>query len=266
MKRLFVCLAVLALSAPAFAADIAKNEDVYIEGVPGSYSDDYGRGNALVASIIQGTFTDVGPYFQTAMDSHGLSTDIIYDPFGVWPPMDDYLVVCVSTADMWWSYNWAPDEAILASYMDNAGKVMLVGQDYIYSRGDTYAGFPNNYLGVCGFTGDLNWDATVLYTEGVDGGPMNDMDFTIYPCFEANMFFTDEIIPCATGLSMWTSHQIFTPVEGGCSTPAAIFSSIAFGCLQQSELNDVMCRWLQWLDLPSPAETSTWGSVKELFR
>ena len=252
MKRLFVCLAVLALSAPAFAADIAKDEDVYIEGVPGSYTDDYNRGNALVASIIQGTFTDVGPFFQTAMDSHGLNTDLIYDPWGVWPAMDDYVVACVSSADMWWSYTWAADEAVLSSYMDAGGKVVLVGQDYIYSRLG-WAGFPSNYLGVCGVVEDVNNNAMSLYVDGVAGGPMDGAHYEFGACYASNNFYTDEITPCATGLALWTSELISTPTEGGCSTPVAVFSTIGFGCLQQDYLNDVVCSWLRWLDVGSPA-------------
>ena len=264
MKRLFVCLAVLALSAPAFAADVAKDEGVYIEGVPGSYADDHNRGNALVASIIQATFTDVGPFFQTAMDSHGLSTDLIYDPWGVWPAMDDYVVACVSSADMWWSYTWAADEAVLSSYMDAGGKVVLVGQDYIYSRLG-WAGFPSNYLGVCGVVEDVNNNAMSLYVDGVAGGPMDGAHYEFGACYASNNFYTDEITPCATGLALWDYPGIFG-LEGGCSTPVAVFSTIGFGCLQQDYLNDVVCSWLRWLDVGSPAETSSWGSVKGLFR
>jgi hypothetical protein len=258
---------VLALSVPAFAADVAKDEGIYIEGVPGTYTDDYGRGNALVASVIQGTFTDVGPYFRAAMDSHGLNTDIIYDPYGTWPAMDDFLAVCVSTADMWWTYDWNADEAVLSAYMAGGGKIMVCGQDYLYTRLQGIYGFPMDWLGVCGATQDLNWDAMTLNYDGTPGGPMDGAHYTgLTPCFASNNFFTDEIVPCATGLAWWTSEQVGFPTEGGSSTPTALFSSIAFGCLPQDYLNDVVCSWLRWLDVSSPAETSTWGSVKDLFR
>jgi hypothetical protein len=265
MKRLFVCLAMLALSVPAFAADVARNEDIYIEGVPGSFTDDYGRGNALVASMLDGTFTDVGPFFRTALDAAGMSTDIIYDPHGAWPPMDDYLTVLVSSADMWWPYDWAPDEAVLSSYMAGGGTCMLVGQDYLYSRGG-FTGFPMDWLGVCGGNFDLNWDAMYLYTEGADGGPIPGLMIDIVACYGANLFFTDEIDPCDTGLAWWTSEQVTFPVEGGCSTPVSIFSTIGYGCAAQADINTLINDWLHWLQIATPAEQTTWGSVKGIFR
>lgn len=266
MKRLFVCLAVLALSVPAFAADVARNEDIYIEGVPGSFTDDYGRGNALVASVIQATFTDMGPYFVTALDAAGMSADIIYDPYGVWPALDDYLVILVSTADMWWSYDWNADEAVLSGYMAGGGTCVVVGQDYLYTRIQGIYGFPQDWLGVCGANQDLNWDAVYLYTEGTPGGPMDGMLVDVVACYASNNFFTDEIIPCDTGLAWWTSEQVGFPVEGGSSTPVSIFSSMGYGCADQADLNALINEWLHWLEIATPTETTTWGSVKGMFR
>lgn len=267
MKRLLVCLAVLALSVPAFAADVARHEDVYIEGIPGSFSDEYGRGPSLVVSYTLGTFTDTGPAFQAALDVAGMPADIMYDPYGVFPPLDDYCLICIVTNDMWWTYDyWAVEDPIFSAFMASGGTCMVDGQDYLWSRLMGTAGFPTDWLGVAGANQDMNWDAFWLDVNGTPGGPMDGIYAYLTPCFGANNFFTDEIIPAATGMAFWTSDQVGFPLEGGSSTPVSCFSTMAFGCAATDDLNNIICAWVRWLDFPTPTETTTWGAVKGMFR
>lgn len=223
MKRLCVVLALLALSIPAFAADIAKN-DTYVEGVPTVHENQLGRGDALVASYIQGTFTDTGVYYQAALDANGMPADIIFDPNGVWPSLGSYCLVVGVTNDMWWTYSyWAQDDAVLSAYMTAGGTCIFEGQDYIWSRPMGISGFPATWLGVCGDNQDLNWDALILNYEGEPGGPIDGLTGTITPCYAANNFFTDEVIPCEQGFELWTSDQITFPTEGSDFSEPSLF-------------------------------------------
>jgi hypothetical protein len=268
MKRLVLGLAVLALATtPTFAADTAKQEDVYIEGVPGSYQDDYGRGNALVASIIQATFTDLGPAYVAALDAGGMSTDLIYDPMGAWPPMDDYCLVLVTTSDMWWTYFWEYEDPILDAYMAAGGTCILVGQDYLYTRLSGINGFPMDWLGVTGANQDVNWADEWVDWEGTPGGPLDGMTGYVVYCFTDNPFFTDEIFPAVDGVCWWTSATIPFPLEGGSAIPVvSCFSTVEFACQPQNELDAVVAAMLRYLGSPTPTETTTWGAVKGMFR
>jgi hypothetical protein len=267
MRRLVLSLAVLALATtPTFAADVAREEGVYVEGVPGSYEDDIGRGNALVASLIDGTFTDLGPAYQAALNNAGMTADLIYDPYGSWPPLDDYCLILVTTSDLWWTYNWGPDEAVLDGYMAAGGTIIFVGQDYIYSRGGIF-GFPSDWLGVVYANEDLNYGDEELWWDGTPGGPLDGyVGQYISACFASNPFFTDEIGPAGDGVCWWTSLQVPFPVEGGSATMTSIFSVVEFGCMMQAEIDAVVYDMIVWLGMPTPAETTTWGSVKGMFR
>jgi hypothetical protein len=268
MKRLVLCLAVLALSTSAFAADVAREDDVYIEGVPGNYEDEIGRGPSLVASIIQGTFTDHGPNYVAALDAAGMPADLIYDPGGNWPPMDDYCLVLVTTSDMWWNYGpWPQEDAVLDAYMTDGGTCIVVGQDYLYSRTMGINGFPMDWLGVAGANQDPAFGDPDLNYDGTPGGPIEGVSgyLNSVGCFADNPFFTDEIMPMMTGMGVWTSAQMPFPVEGGSSTPVSCFSTMEFAC-DLGTLNDIVYLLVYWLGMPTPAETTTWGAVKERFR
>jgi hypothetical protein len=271
MKRLCLCLAVLALSTSAFAADVAKDENVYIEGVPTDYEDEFGRGPSLVASIIVGTFENLGPYYQSALDAAGMPADLIVDPYGSWPPLDDYCLILVSTSSMWWTYDyWYQEDAVLDAYMTAGGTCVVVGQDYLWSRPMGINGFPMDWLGVSGANQDVNFGDIDLNWDGTPGGPLEGMSGYISstPCFDAtgNSFYTDEIFPMMFGMCMFTSAQVPWPAEGGSSTPISGFSSVEFGCMSQAELDDVVYALVMWLGHPTPTETTTWGAVKGMFR
>lgn len=268
MKRLFLCLAVLALSTPAFAGDVARLEDVYVEGNPVSYEDYFGRQHdALVASIIVGTFTDLGPAYMDALIGNGYDTDLIYDPYGVWPPLEPYCLVLVSTSDMWWTYDyWIQDDVVLDAYMAQGGTCIFVGQDYLYTRPQGLSGFPTDWLGVMWANQDINWADEVVDWEGTPGGPLEEMAGQTTACFLDNPFFTDEIGPAIVGVCVWTSATIPFPVEGGSATPVSAFSTVEFGCQTPGELEAIVGAMIRFLDFPTPTESTTWGGLKGMFR
>ncbi|MBD3236765.1 MAG: hypothetical protein GF330_08685 [Candidatus Eisenbacteria bacterium] len=267
MKNAVLWITMVTLCAgPALAADVARLPDVYVEGVPTSYENEYNRGNALVAAVIQGTFYDLGPTYQAALDANGFSTDLIYDPYGTWPEMDDYLMVLVSTADMWWTYDWAADDAILSAYLDGGGTCAVIGQDYLYTRIQGTSGFPTDYLGIAGATQDVNWADEEVWWDGTGGGPLDGLSGYVPACFTDNPFFTDEIDPAASGVCQWTSATVPFPLEGGAATPTAIFSAVEFGCQDAAELEEIVAAMATWLDNFSPTQRSSWGRVKGQFR
>jgi hypothetical protein len=268
MKRAVLLVAMVAFwGTSAFAADIARLPDMYVEGVPGSYENDYNRGNALVASIIQGTFTDLGPAYQSALNNAGLTADLIYDPYGVWPDLDGYCLIVISTSDMWWTYDyWPQDDEILSAYMDAGGTCVVVGQDYLYTRAAGLSGFPTDYLGIAGATQDINWADEEVWWEGTPGGPLAGMTGYVAACFASNPFFTDEIVPAGTGMCWWTSASVPFPLEGGASTPVSAFSAVEFGCQETDDLNAVIGALVEWLGTPSPTKKTSWGRVKGMFR
>lgn len=267
MKRAVLWIMMVTLCAgPALAADVARLPDVYVEGVPGNYQNDHGRGDALVASVIQGTFTDLGLAYQSALDVNGFSTDLIYDPYGTWPAMGDYRLVLVSTADMWWTYDWAADDAVLSAYMDGGGTCALIGQDYLYTRIQGLAGFPTDYLGIAGATQDLNWADEEVWWDGTAGGPLDGLSGYVPVCFLDNPFFTDEIDPMMNGVCQWTSASVPFAVEGGAATATTFFSAVEFGCQDIGNLEAVVAAIAIWLDQFSPVEKTSWGRVKGKFR
>jgi len=268
MRLVIGLLALVLVAAPAFAADVAKDEGVVIEGVYTPHQNDYDASNpgaALVASIIAGTFTDLAPAYAGALAAAGESpVDTIYDPMGVWPALGGYNSVTVTCSDLWWAgYFLASDESTLASYVAGGGCLFLIGQDYIYQRGG-YAGFPANTFGIGYVYEDANYnDASSMSFVGTAGGPIDGVAGGGFPCFASNPWFTDDVTPTTTGLVTWTS-DLWGPAEGGAVLDKAAFSAVEFGCL--SGLNDVVAGLLGLCGGPVPTENTTWGAVKGMFR
>ncbi len=271
MRRVIASLALVALAvAPVLAADIAKDPDVIYEGTFTSYSDHYGdRANALVVSVIEGVFTDLGPVYADALTSLGYSVDLIYDPMGTWPDMSGYEFVVVDHSDDWWGTGWLvdQDEAALAAYLDSGcGGLLMVGQDYLYFRG-TNMGFPMDYMGVCDYIDDVNYaDESMMYWDGAAGGPLEGLSDAMLPCFEANDWFTDDITPCTAGMAIWYT-DVYPGAYGGGSAEQATggsFSCVEFGC--GNVVADVLDALIDFLGGGSPAEEASWSSVKAMFR
>lgn len=264
MRKVFTILALTAvMAAPVLAESVARDGNV-----PPTYTthtNTLGRGPALVCSITEAIFTDLGPSFQTACNNAGYAADLIYDPLGAWPSLTGYDVIVVTTNDDWWSTPGftAADEAILAAFIDGGGKVIFEGQDYIYMRG-SYMGFPNTHLGVNGANQDLNGNDPDISWVGTAGGPLAGLSSSFVACFSANLFYTDEIIPASQGLAEWTSPTYPMNSEGGSVVTNAIFSAIAFGC--DGMLDTIIAADLTYLFGTTPTEDASWGQIKGMYR
>lgn len=268
MRIVLVLLALALVALPALASeDIAKGDRVYMADPVQHQNqiDQLNPGAALVASIIAGTFTDLGPAYVSALGAAGETpVDLIYDPMGAWPPMGGYEFVMVDCSDLWWSgYFLASDEAVLASYIDAGGCMTLVGQDYLYQRG-YYTGFPMTHLGLGSAYEDANYGDTFLNYNGTAGGPIAGISGSMTACFAANPFFTDDITPAVQGVVTWDSAT-WGPAEGGCMLNKAAFSTVEFGC-DASHLNQVVAGLLTLCGPIVPTENTSWGQLKGMFR
>lgn len=258
-----LCLAVLtALASRAPASRSAKDPAIDITAAPRGHAAGESRASALVVSVHGDAFTNLGYYYRAALDSTGHAADLIYDPMGDWPDLGGYDIVLVSFSDLWWPGYWSEiDEAVLAAYLDDGGRLIMIGQDYLLFRG-TITGFPMDYLGVCGYENDVCFGDATLDWDGTAGGPLADMGGSATYCC-TNAFYTDSITPCTQGLVLWTSPSVGTPTEGGSAEEAAVFSSVEFAC--GPGLRAVVAALKSWLGV-SPVRSSTWGAIKTLYR
>lgn len=272
MRRALAALALLAVvAAPILAESVNRDGPFQAPPPPVQMPDVLGRGPSLVVVVNeQMTFTDLGPMYGGYLDDAGFPHDIIYDPMGTWPALDDYDVVLVTFAENWWGYSWIvpQDEDALAAYMDAGGNVILIGQDYLYFRGG-HAGFPTTYLDVCDHVDDILWnDETLMTFNGTAGGPLEGImdSFFAVDCYTAsdNWFFTDEVTPCTQGLLIWSTVEYPTPTEGGAVAANGIFSCVDFGC--GSLGGESIAAIMDYFGGCTAAEQDTWGSIKEMYR
>jgi hypothetical protein len=246
------------VAGSAVAADIAKGPEV-VEGTVTAYENQINRADVLVVSIIQGTFSDMGPTWVAAFGA----ADLVYDPMGSYGDLSGYVVILVDTADMWWAYAFAADEAVWTSYHDAGGCVWVVGQDYLYSRG-SQAGFPQTVLGMVSATEDMAWDSTTIEWFGTAGGPFDGMSGTIIACFASNGFFSDDVVPATQGIAEWVD-ETGAGGEAGCVGTEAGLSTLEFACdavvTQVALIIYTFCG-----GGGTPVQESSWGQIKSLYR
>jgi len=254
MRVVIALLASLLLVGSAVAADIAKGPNV-VEGTPTVYQNTLTRADFLVVSIIQGTFTDMGPTWVTALGS----ADLMYDPAGVYPDLSGYQMILVDTADMWWSYSFAADESAWTTYHANGGCVFVVGQDYLYSRGST-AGFPMTVLGMASVSQDVAYDTTTIEWYGV--GILDGLSGVLTACFASNGFFSDNVTPAEAGIAEW-SDEMGAGGEAGCTAANAGLSTIEFGC--GPDVAAVAAAFVGHCGGVIPTENTSWGQIKSIF-
>lgn len=109
----------------------------------------------------------------------------------------NYELVIWNTYDYWWTDTAAltvNDQNNLGVYMDNGGKVWLIGQDALYT-GVPYA-WMAIYFHLQGANEDYWWDCPGANVQGLG-------ELTGYACYNApdygsNPFFPDELIPDAS--------------------------------------------------------------------
>lgn len=258
MRIALVLMACLALAGTAAAADIAKGP-AFVEGEYTDYNDNVtGRSTILVVSIIQGTFTDQGPTWAAALGG----ADLIYDPMGAYPDLSGYTMMLVDTADMWWTYDFGPDEAVWAGFVDDGNCCFVVGQDYFYSRG-YYTGFPMDYLGLASVVEDVALGTSYMEWYGNPGGILDGLSDAMFACFEANGFYTDSVTPAVEGIAEWFD-ETGAGGEAGCLGNLAGFSAVEFAC--GAAVTDVAGRLIEFCGGVIPTEETSWGQIKNDFK
>lgn len=262
MRMLFALLAVLTLVGTATAGDIAKGP-VVIEGEERDYQDQMQGGSALIISILEGTFTDLAPIYQTGFADNGVTADIIYDPFGAWDP-SMYDAVLMTTSDKWWdTYDYGPDFMVASAYIDGGGCMFVVGQDFLYSSGPYGGlGFLQTYFGVISVFEDVNFgDASPLQWIGLPGSVLDGLIDTVIPCFEANPWFTDDVT-ATVPIADWSGGGFAG--QAGSQTETTLFSVVEFAC--GTIVGDVVGAMLTLCgEPPNAIQQATWGQIKSHY-
>jgi hypothetical protein len=222
--------------------------------VPGSSAPD-GPADVLIASSINGgTFTNLAPNYAAALTAAGAAsvtqiTDGATLPFSFPVPFTStqFGTVVILTNDNWWgnSSTTQPeagcslqDETRIAAYMDTGGHMLFSGQDYLFARGNG-AGFPQIYLGISGYTGDVNFGDTDITYTGTAGGAMAGRSGALTingaPCWTAaNQFFTDDVSSFGATLVNFNSQPQNVNGQAGTSWDVGayrtVFTSLELAC------------------------------------
>lgn len=256
MRVVLALFAILLLAGSAGAADIARGPAV-VEGQYTPHQNVLNRGDALVVSIIQATFTDLGPTWQGALGN----ADLIYDPNGSYPDLSPYTLILVDTSDMWWTYTFTGDEAVWTSFHDAGNCVWVVGQDYLYSRG-FWTGFPQTVLGLASVVEDVANNSTLIDWAGSAGGIVDGMVGTISACFASNGFYTDNVTPATIGVADWTD-EFGMGGQAGCQAVDAGLSTLEFGC--GPDVGAVAAAIRTYCGGTTPTNNASWGQIKQMF-
>lgn len=254
-----IALSLLLIALPLLAADIAKDPAIYIEGTMHLDADVVNRGDAAVAVIYDGTFTDLSGYYAAGLTNAGYSPDIYYDPAGG-VDYSGYQIVVATCSDNWWySINYPMEYNAWGAYIDGGGNVFLIGQDFLYGSMD-YS-FPTNYCGLAGAIEDVNYnDASMMTWTGSAGGPLDGMGDSMLPCFSANPWFTDDIMAATQQLCEWSTTDYPGPYGGGSCATQGVFSVVEFGC----GTVDVVPYITYWYN-PTATQEASFSQVKALY-
>ncbi|MBN1433282.1 hypothetical protein JW921_00880 [Candidatus Fermentibacterales bacterium] len=174
----------------------------------------------------------------------------------------NYDVVFFHTFDYWWSdveAVSADSRAILETYMNAGGTVVLIGQDIHYS------GVPGSWLNTwfgCGTIVDdvVNGEATAP-ASGESGtflagwsGTAQQTNFS-----NSNPFFVDDVATNGLlGDGGSNQYASYLDAEG------RIYSTFEFEACSSSETEAIMEEILDWLGILS-LDTDTWGGIKVSF-
>ena len=261
MKKAIVLLMALALASPVLAADIARDPAVVVEGAVAQHDDVIQRGNAAVLALLDGAFTDLSAVYATALERSGFTPDIYYDPAGG-VDYSDYSLLLVSCADNWWhSPNYAIEIESWRSYMAGGGRMILIGQDFLYGSGDY--GFPQEYFGMISAVEDVNGgDASLLTWTGTD--MLDGLGGGMQPCYSANSWYTDDVSG-VTGLCRWSTQEHPGSFGGGCASMVGVFSVVEFGCEPGVDGSIDALDRIHGTMFPVATEPASFSSVKSLY-
>jgi hypothetical protein len=213
VSKIFVIMVCVALISVAFANPLSRadNEDhnTPVEKItdnnPTPYYPPLRQGNVLFVEDIAGTF---GPGTSPDPVWDGLLTSILgpgnYGWYGpTTEPGDDgpsldtmlnYELVIWNGYDYWWDsipILTANDHVNLGSFMDNGGKVWLIGQDMIWSGVDTF--WLELYFHLATQIQDYHWDCPQVNVQGL--AEIAGFACLNVPDYTSNPFFQDELIP-----------------------------------------------------------------------
>jgi len=296
MKRIvtLTVLGMMVLGSAALANDLSRQGlGIMTDPVPGTTAS-LSAADVFIASSTNGNFTDLSPFYETALLNAGATTvttvvDGPDSPFVFPSPFTsaEFGTVVVLTNDNWWGdTNGGPeqnvslqDEAALSAYMDTGGTMLFSGQDYIYGRGNI-AGFPQIYLGILAINEDINFSDTDITYTGVAGGPMDGLAGALHaeatapigPCFDANPFFSDDVTSFGGELADYNSMP--TNVNGQCGTAwdvgafKTVFTTVDFACTDNTaQFQAAATAMYLWLTgAATPVEQSSWGSLKQMYK
>jgi uncharacterized repeat protein (TIGR01451 family) len=158
-----------------------------------------------------------------------------------------YPVVLWFTAYDWHSTLAAHDEAQLATYLAEGGRLLLSSQDYLYTNGLTE--FANQYLGVASYTEDL----TATQISGAVGNPVGNglaaMDLD-YPFGN----WTDALRPApSVSIAFWGQHgqpvalNLAGPESQAGGNWKSSFFAIPLEALQALDRATVVGQTVDWL-------------------
>jgi hypothetical protein len=250
------------LAAPALAADISRLPEVITEGVENPGQNQMVGGAVLVVSVTVDTFTDNGLAYQTELNTQGVAADLLFDPqLNGWPDLSGYETVFVVYNDVWWDQSlgaFGPaDEAVLAGY---GGNLVLVGQDYPFSVG---TGFITGRFDIASLIEDVNFgDAAEMTLAGTVGGPFEGLGGTGLPCWEANPWFTDDVLGGTTPTQDWSGGGFGG--GGGAAVEDGIFSTNEYACFDS--FPDAIADMLDYFRGTVPTKVTTWSQIKGEYR
>ncbi len=287
MARLLVVLAILVVAAPVFATNSRLgHEDTASVDIQASGPQLY-VADVLICVDINANpgFFDPSARYADAFTAAGATSfsfasvevaggSIVF-PADV--TADNYSVVVLLTSENWWSApeNIDPaDEAVLASYLDTGGNLLLVGQDYMYGAHPTMgscSGFPREYLGLDFCTQDVIWAPLTANISGSSGSPFEGESFFLdsETVFLSNEFFPDVATPTENAGYLFYYDEAAVDGVGiyhDSGTFRTVWCGIEISAATDDDFDNMIDVIYQWFLTSTPVETTTWGSIKAMYR
>lgn len=288
MRIVLVILTVIALATTALADSArldAQQEDVTVDlqqhGAPLSVADVL----ICIDINVNAGFADLSMRYADAFTFAGATTFAfasveVVDGTINFPPdvtADNYTVVVVLTSENWWTVpsNIDPaDEAVLASYLDTGGNLLLVGQDYMWGSHSAMgpcSGFPYDYLGMDVCSQDVIWAPLTANVSGSAGGLLAGESFYLDSAlvFLNNPFFPDAATPTATADYLLYYDDAATDGVAICNETEVfktVWSGIEISAASDVDFNHMIDVIYDWFLSSTPVEETTWGSIKADYR
>ncbi|MFH1689230.1 MAG: hypothetical protein ABIE42_03200 [Candidatus Eisenbacteria bacterium] len=286
MTRVLMIVFVAALAVPAFATDsrLGKpdtaqqefqfNEIQLVEAeVLICLDTDANPGFSDPTPLYYSAFATAGatPIATCAVEVSGGSINFPPELTG-----NNYPIVVVLTGENWWSapQNIDPaDEAVLASYLDSGGNLLIVGQDYMYGAHPTMgvcSGFPRDYLGLDQCYQDVLWGPNTANITGSSESIFEGESATLDSAnvFIGNPFFPDCADPTATarcGFYLDEAAQDGVVIYNETVTFRTVWSGIELAGASPEVFDRIIGKIYDWFVGTTPVEDTSWGRIKSLY-